>query len=162
MYWFCIHDIATRQTSELRNGKALLQARTSDTKIRPANGWIQGSERKPRRRGRPAETQEAKLGSHECPCPRQWQNSIPLSSNRISTVAWLASPSFGLQLKSPPNRHRELTMGNDRKTMLRENRLCASDLVNSRPQWKSSEMQGHDNGIEEVVGSIPSGSTNIQ
>jgi hypothetical protein len=87
MYWFCIHDIATRQTSALRNGKALLQVRTWDTKIRPANEWIQGSERKPRRQGKPAETQEAKLGSRECPCSRPWQNFISLSSNRISIVA---------------------------------------------------------------------------
>src|SRR3984957_1146097 len=84
MYWFCIHDIATRQKSELRNGKALPQDRISGTKIRSANGWIQGSERKPRRRGIPSETQEAKWGSRECPCSRQCQNSIPLSSNRIS------------------------------------------------------------------------------
>jgi hypothetical protein len=84
MYWFCIHDIATRQTSELRNGKALLQDRISGTKIRSANEWIQGSERKPRRRGIPVETQEAKLGSRECPCLRQWQVFISLSSNRIS------------------------------------------------------------------------------
>jgi hypothetical protein len=77
-------DLRARQTSELRNGKALLQARTSDTKIRAANEWIQGSERKPHHRGIPVETQEAKLESRECPCSRQWQNSISLSSNRIS------------------------------------------------------------------------------
>src|ERR1700722_13607986 len=90
MYWFCIHDIATRQKSELRNGKALPQDRISGTKIRSANGWIQGSERKPRRRGIPSETQEAKWGSRECPCSRQCQNSIPLSSNRISMARPLA------------------------------------------------------------------------
>jgi hypothetical protein len=84
MYWLCIHDIATRQTSELRNDKALQQARTSDTKIHPASEWIQGSERKPRRRGIPAETQEAKLESRKCPWLRQWQSFIALSSNRIS------------------------------------------------------------------------------
>jgi hypothetical protein len=84
MCWPYSHDIATRQTSELRNGKALLQARTSDTKIHPANEWIQGSVRKPHRRGKPAETQEAKLGSRECPWLRQWQSFIALSSNRIS------------------------------------------------------------------------------
>src|ERR1700734_3495356 len=86
MYWLCIHDIATRQTSELRNDKALQQARTSDTKIHPASEWIQGSERKPRRRGIPAETQEAKLESRKCPWLRQWQSFIALSSNRISKV----------------------------------------------------------------------------
>src|ERR1700727_3416774 len=84
MSWLCIHDIATRQTSELRNDKALQQARTSDTKIHPASEWIQGSERKPRRRGIPAETQEAKLESRKCPWLRQWQSFIALSSNRIS------------------------------------------------------------------------------
>src|ERR1700734_2461043 len=86
MYWLCIHDIATRQTSELRNDKALQQARTSDTKIHPASEWIQGSERKPRRRGIPAETQEAKLESRKCPWLRQWQSFIALSSNRISKL----------------------------------------------------------------------------
>ena len=86
MYWLCIHDIATRQTSELRNDKALQQARTSDTKIHPASEWIQGSERKPRRRGIPAETQEAKLESRKCPWLRQWQSFIALSSNRIRKV----------------------------------------------------------------------------
>src|SRR5258708_28363174 len=90
MYWFCIHDIATRQTSELRNGKALLPDRISGTKILPANEWIQDSERTPRRRGIPVETQEAKLESRECPCSRQCQNYITLSSKRISRVCSLS------------------------------------------------------------------------
>jgi hypothetical protein len=89
MCWFCTHDIATRQTSELRNGKALLQARISGTKIHPANEWIQDSERKPRRRERPVETLGEKWGNRECPWLRQWQISIALSSNRISIVETL-------------------------------------------------------------------------
>src|ERR1700733_1930169 len=94
MYWLCIHDIATRQTSELRNDKALQQARTSDTKIHPASERIQGSERKPRRRGIPAETQEAKLESRKCPWLRQWQSFIALSRNRISKGGTKGPSSF--------------------------------------------------------------------
>ena len=87
MCWPCIHDIATRQTSGLRSGKVLRRARTSDTKIRPANEWIQGSEHKPNCRETPVETQGEKWGSRECPCLRQWQDFSALSSNRISMVS---------------------------------------------------------------------------
>jgi hypothetical protein len=50
-------------------------------------------------------------------------------------------------------------MGKDWKMRIRENHLLASGLGNARIEWKSTGIQVRDNGIEEVVGSIPSGST---